>query len=63
MKRKREAEGVLGIDVNERSIDLTVVKPNKVKFIKIDISEAKYIRLETDTSGRGETFRIRLQLG
>ncbi|MEM3833413.1 MAG: transposase [Thermoprotei archaeon] len=35
---------MLGIDVNESSIDLAVVKPNKVKFIKIDISEAKYIR-------------------
>ncbi|MEM3546254.1 MAG: transposase [Candidatus Bathyarchaeia archaeon] len=41
---EKEAEGVLGIDVNERSIDLAVVKSNKVKFIKIDVSEAKYIR-------------------
>ncbi|MEM2194121.1 MAG: transposase [Candidatus Methanomethylicia archaeon] len=41
---EKEAEGILGIDVNESSIDLAVVKPNKVKFIKIDISEAKYIR-------------------
>ncbi|MEM1550898.1 MAG: hypothetical protein QXR13_03070 [Candidatus Bathyarchaeia archaeon] len=41
---ERDAEGILGIDVNERSIDLAIVKPSKVKFIKIDISEAKYIR-------------------
>ncbi|MEM3856815.1 MAG: hypothetical protein QW108_04290, partial [Saccharolobus sp.] len=42
--KEREPEGMLGIDVNESSIDLAVVKQNKVKFIKIDISEAKYIR-------------------
>jgi putative transposase len=41
---ERGAEGVLGIDINERSIDLAVVKPDKVRFIKIDVSEAKYIR-------------------
>ncbi|MCS7116104.1 MAG: transposase [Nitrososphaerota archaeon] len=41
---ERETEGVLGIDINEKSIDLALVKPDKVKFIKIDISEAKYIR-------------------
>jgi hypothetical protein len=41
---EREYEGVLGIDVNEKSIDLAVIKPGKVRFIKIDISEAKYIR-------------------
>jgi len=41
---ERKPEGVLGIDVNERSIDLVVVKPDKVKFVRIDISEAKYIR-------------------
>ncbi|MEM3665086.1 MAG: transposase, partial [Candidatus Jordarchaeales archaeon] len=41
---ERKSEGVLGIDVNESSIDLAVVKPGKVRFIKIDISEAKYIR-------------------
>ncbi|MEM2004607.1 MAG: hypothetical protein QW705_03755 [Zestosphaera sp.] len=35
---ERKAEGILGIDVNESSIELAVVKPNKVKFIKIDIS-------------------------
>jgi len=32
------------MDVNEKSIDLVVVKPDKVKFIKIDISQAKYVR-------------------
>jgi len=41
---EREYEGVLGIDVNEKSIDLAVIKPDKVRFVKIDISEAKYIR-------------------
>lgn len=41
---EREPSGLLGIDVNERSIDLAVVKPGKVKFVKIDISEAKHIR-------------------
>ncbi|MEM0079174.1 MAG: transposase [Nitrososphaerota archaeon] len=41
---EKDAEGILGIDVNEKSIDLAVVKLSKVKFIKIDISEAKYIR-------------------
>ncbi|MFN4336610.1 MAG: RNA-guided endonuclease InsQ/TnpB family protein [Candidatus Nitrosocaldus sp.] len=37
-------DGILGIDINEKSIDLAIVKLNKVKFIKIDIAEAKYIR-------------------
>jgi len=41
---EREPEGVLGIDVNEKSIYLAVVKPDKGKFVKIDVSEAKYIR-------------------
>jgi putative transposase len=41
---EKEHEGVMGIDVNEKSIDLTIVKPDKIKFVKIDISEAKYIR-------------------
>jgi len=41
---KRECGGLMGIDVNEKSIDLAIVKPDKVRFIKIDISEAKYIR-------------------
>ncbi len=40
----KEPEGLLGIDVNEKSIDLAIIKPDKVKFIKIDISEVKYIR-------------------
>ncbi|MEM2626334.1 MAG: transposase [Candidatus Jordarchaeales archaeon] len=57
----RGAEGVLGIDVNECSIDLAVVKPGKVRFIKIDISEAKHIRgryfrkrrsIQSKTSGK-----------
>jgi IS605 OrfB family transposase len=41
---EEEYEGLLGIDVNERSIDLAVIKPGKVRFVKIDVSEAKYIR-------------------
>jgi len=41
---EKEPEGVLGIDVNEKSIDLAIVKPDKVRFIKIDVSEAKYVK-------------------
>jgi putative transposase len=41
---EKEYEGLLGIDVNEKSIDLALIKPGKVRFVKIDISEAKYIR-------------------
>ncbi|MCW4007376.1 MAG: transposase [Candidatus Bathyarchaeota archaeon] len=41
---ERKSEGVVGIDINEKSIDLAVVRPDKVRFIKIDVSEAKYIR-------------------
>jgi len=40
----KECEGLLGIDVNEKSIDLAIIKPDKVRFVKIDISEAKHIR-------------------
>ncbi|MBC7113154.1 MAG: IS200/IS605 family element transposase accessory protein TnpB [Candidatus Methanomethyliales bacterium] len=59
--KENTPEGLLGIDVNERSIDLAIVKPDKVKFIKIDISEAKYIRdryfkkrrsIQSKTSGK-----------
>jgi len=42
--KEEEHKGLLGIDVNEKSIDLAVIKPDKVRFVKIDISEAKYIR-------------------
>jgi putative transposase len=41
---EKECEGLLGIDVNEKSIDLAIIKPDKVRFVKIDISEAKHIR-------------------
>ena len=41
---EEEYDGILGIDVNEKSIDLAIVKPGKVRFVKVDISEAKYIR-------------------
>ena len=37
-------EGLLGIDVNEKSVDLAIIKPDKARFVKIDISDAKYIR-------------------
>jgi len=37
-------DGILGIDVNEKSLDLAIIKPDKVKFVKVDISLAKYIR-------------------
>jgi hypothetical protein len=30
--------------VNEKSVDLAIVRPDKIKFVKIDVSEAKYIR-------------------
>nr|MDO8061499.1 hypothetical protein [Candidatus Freyrarchaeum guaymaensis] len=57
----RRPEGLLGIDLNERSIDLAVVKPGKVEFIKIDMSEVKHVRdgcfrkrrsVQSKTSGR-----------
>jgi putative transposase len=41
---EKEYGGLLGIDVNEKSIDLAIIKPDKVRFVKIDVSEAKYIR-------------------
>jgi putative transposase len=41
---EKMVDGLLGIDVNEKSIDLAVVKPGEVRFVKLDISEAKYIR-------------------
>ena len=41
MKKPKES---LGIDVNEKSVDLAIVKPDKVRFIKIDVSEVKHIR-------------------
>jgi IS605 OrfB family transposase len=42
--KEERCEGLLGIDVNERSIDLAVIKSNEIKFMKLDISEAKHIR-------------------
>jgi len=42
--KEEEYEGILGIDVNERSIDLAIIKPGKVRFVRVDISKAKYIR-------------------
>ncbi len=41
---EEEPLGLIGIDINEKSIDLAIVKPDKVRFIKVDISEVKYIR-------------------
>ena len=58
---EKEPSGLLGIDVNEKSMDLAIVKRDKVKFVKIDISEAKYIRdryfrkrrsIQSKTSGK-----------
>ena len=46
--RYEEEEGEpvekIALDSNERSIDLAIIKPDRVKFIKLDISEAKHIR-------------------
>jgi len=42
--KEKKPEGVLGIDVNEKSIDLAIIKPDKARFIKIDVSDVKYIR-------------------
>jgi len=42
--KEEEHKGLLGIDVNEKSIDLAIIKPDKVRFVKVDISKAKYIR-------------------
>lgn len=41
---EKKPKGVLGVDVNEKSIDLSIVKPDKIGFIKLDISEVKHIR-------------------
>jgi len=41
---EKGCEGLLGIDVNEKSIDLAIIKPDNVRFVKVDISEAKHIR-------------------
>mgnify|MGYP001626457348 FL=1 len=41
---EKKPSGILGIDINEKSIDLAILKPGRIKFIKIDIGEAKYIR-------------------
>ena len=58
---EEESQGLLGVDVNERSVDLTIIKPDRIKFVKVDISEAKYIRdryfrkrrrIQSRTSGR-----------
>ena len=35
---------MLGIDVNEKSIDLAIVKLDKVELSRIDVGEAKYLR-------------------
>ncbi len=61
---EEKASGILGIDVNEKSIDLAIIKLDKVRFIRVDVSEAKYIRdryfkkrrsIQTNTSGRVRT--------
>ncbi|MEM2467898.1 MAG: hypothetical protein QXX18_03780 [Candidatus Jordarchaeales archaeon] len=67
-----DAEGVLGIDVNECSVDLAVVKLGKVRFIKIDVSEVKHVRgrylrkgrsIQSKTSGEQELGCWRSILG
>lgn len=41
----KHADGICGIDINERSVDLCVLKPNKEpKFIKLDASKLPAIR-------------------
>lgn len=41
----RLAEGVCGIDINERSVDLTILKPNKQpRHISLDVSKLPAIR-------------------
>jgi len=37
------AKGVMTVDVNEKSIDTFIVRPDKLKYIHIDLSEAKHI--------------------
>ena len=37
------AKGVMTVDVNEKSIDVFIVRPDKLKYIHIDLSEAKHI--------------------
>jgi len=52
---EKKPEGVLGVDVNEKSLDLVVVKPDKVKFIKI----TERNMLEMDILGMGGVSRER----
>jgi len=41
----KKIEGVCGIDINERSVDLTILKPNQeAKHISLDVSELPAIR-------------------
>jgi putative transposase len=46
---KREVEyykpnGYLAYDINEKSLDMLMVKPDKIEYIHIDISEVKHIQ-------------------
>ncbi len=40
----KRVEGVCGIDINERSVDLTILKPNERKHITLDVSRLPAIR-------------------
>lgn len=43
--KPKPAEGICGIDINERSVDLTILKPNEqLKHIKLDVSKLPAIR-------------------
>ena len=37
------AKGIMTVDVNEKSIDVFIVRPDELKYIHIDLSEAKHI--------------------
>jgi hypothetical protein len=41
MVEERMSEGLLGIDVNEKSVGIAIVR---LRFIKIDVSGVKYVR-------------------
>jgi len=43
--KAKPVEGVCGIDINERSVDLCILKPNeKPRFLKLDVSKLPAIR-------------------
>lgn len=69
---ERKAEGVLGIDINERSIYLALIKPNKARFIKVDVSKVKNVRdryfrkrrrVQSRASGRAKAMLLAKYFG